>query len=90
MTSDLFRSAPPTVEPAPCPHCRCALSGLHGIYDEACAGCRARHIAASPVFFNAKYAVPKDDGYEAARQAYRDALAAANVTHAEVTTWARV
>lgn len=79
----------PTPEPAPCPLCRCAKSGYSGLYNTACAGCRARDIARGPLFFAAKRATKGEDGYEAARDAYRDALAAAEVDHAAVMEWAR-
>lgn len=74
-------------QPPLCHYCRCAKSGMLGLYEQSCAGCRARDIASGSVFWNAKHARPEHAGYEQSRQAYRDLLAASGVSHAEVLSW---
>lgn len=88
--SDLFAPEPSPqqeAQPVPCPLCRCARSGYSGLFNTACAGCRARDIARGSVFWNAKHARPEHTGYEQSRQAYRDLLASNSVSHADVMHW---
>ena len=63
----------------PCPDCAAAsLSQRHG-YTSECNGCKARAIARSPFFHAAK-----TGGMPADKDAYRQVLQHAGVTHGEV------
>lgn len=61
-----------------CPDCVAAAAGPHFIFRASCLGCAARAIARSPDFHRCRTARMQD-------RAYRALLAAAGVTHEQVT-----
>ncbi len=71
--------------------CRCCdaarADASYGGIHMACRGCLAREVARGIVCFNARFSKPEDPEHEKRRQAYRDQLARAGVTHEEVKAW---
>ena len=64
--------------------CTAAASGLYSRFDNNCRGCRARRVARSIEFHNAKTAEPGDHDFDRMRDRYRGLLLNANVSHQEV------
>lgn len=67
-----------------CTHCLAASERMHGRFDNACRGCRARRVARSNEFHNAKQAAPEDHDFDRMRDRYRGLLLNADVSHQEV------
>ena len=67
-----------------CPHCLAAAERISSLFDNACRGCRARRVARSIEFHNAKQARPEDHDFDRMRDRYRGLLVQADVSHAEV------
>ena len=73
-----------------CGHCVAAAERIHASFDNACRGCRARRVARSIEFHNAKTAAPEDHDFDRMRDRYRSLLVVASVSHQEVRAAAAV
>lgn len=67
-----------------CPHCTAAAERVYGRFDNNCRGCRARRVARSIEFHNAKTVEPGDHDFDRMRDRYRGLLAQVDVSHQEV------